>query len=67
MGFFDDIFKALGFGKKSVAKIVVVGLDNSGKTIDEYFIKARANVFLNPKPDKTIIVSQFSIMILLRK
>ena len=32
MGFFDDIFRALGFGKKAAAKIVVVGLDNSGKT-----------------------------------
>ena len=32
MGFFDDIFRALGFGKKAAAKIVVVGLDTSGKT-----------------------------------
>merc|ERR1712212_76051 len=32
MGFFGDIFRSLGFGKKPVAKIVCVGLDNSGKT-----------------------------------
>ena len=32
MGFFDNIFRALGISKPPAAKIVCVGLDNSGKT-----------------------------------
>merc|ERR1712235_59514 len=32
MGFFDNIFRALGISKPPTAKIVCVGLDNSGKT-----------------------------------